>query len=354
MMNTKSIIIFIRSLAKGGAEKQSLLLTKYLSQFFPVYLVVFHRNSKVNHIIPQDLKIIYLDGNLFFKILKFFSILKKKNITHIFNYLPSNNIIGLFVGKIAGVKNLYGGIRGVKYKSFIKMQLTKYLCNNISSGFISNSYAAALKYIDYGFKQNKIEIIHNAIEEVIIKRTPHKKLLILSVGRFTDEKDYFTAIKSVNHLFSYSAILKEIISFRIIGYGEIDKSITEIINQNKLEGIIEIITDGNIKDNYSHADILLNTSIYEGMPNVIMEAMNYGLPIVATDAGDTRYLVKDSENGYLCNIGDYKDIAEMLYKLINDEQLRNNMGKNSRKIIDETFRPEKIFLNYKELILGNK
>lgn len=95
---------------------------------------------------------------------------------------------------------------------------------------------------------------------------------------------------------------------------------------------------------------MLTTSIYEGMPNVVMEAMNNGLPIIATDAGDMKYLVKDDENGYLCPIGDIEYIANKLVAVITNTELRNIMGANSRKIIDENFRPDKVFRAYKKLI----
>ncbi|NJK98226.1 MAG: glycosyltransferase family 4 protein [Bacteroidales bacterium] len=71
---------------------------------------------------------------------------------------------------------------------------------------------------------------------------------------------------------------------------------------------------------------LFNTSIEEGLSNSIMEAMSFGLPIVATSAGDSEYLVKDNFNGYICKAGDSSDLAEKLYRLISDEDLRNQFS----------------------------
>lgn len=144
--------------------------------------------------------IIYLKGNFILKTLEFYKFLKKNKITHLFNYLPLNNILGIIIGKIANVRGLYGGIMGVKHKKRIKMVFTKYLCNHLSTAFISNSFAASDSYIKYGLNKNKIKVIHNAIEEIELKKTAHTKVIILSVGRFTEEKDYFTAIKAVSYL----------------------------------------------------------------------------------------------------------------------------------------------------------
>ena len=51
----------------------------------------------------------------------------------------------------------------------------------------------------------------------------------------------------------------------------------------------------------------------EGMPNSIMEALNFSLPVVSTDAGDANFLVKDGVTGFLVPIKDYKMLAEKLY-----------------------------------------
>ena len=70
------------------------------------------------------------------------------------------------------------------------------------------------------------------------------------------------------------------------------------------------------------------------MSNTIMEAMSYSLPVVATNAGDTSYLVKDGITGFLCNIGDYQQISDRLSTLITDYDLRKkwNLRRYSLKI----------------------
>lgn len=345
-----NITLFTRSLSKGGAEKQAILLYEYLSQYFTTYLIVYDNSSQEVHTTKKHENLVFLYGNPLKKIIQLYSFLKKNKITHLFNYLPINNVFGIIIGKLAGVKFLYGGIRGVAYKSKIKMFLMKFICNKISTAFVSNSFAAATSYTKYGYNGGKIKVIHNAIEEVELKRIDHPKITILSIGRFTLEKDYETAINSIKFLVNnYSEIRKEII-YKIVGYGKLEAEIFDKIKATNLTDICEITTDGIIGNSYNIADILLNTSIYEGMPNVVMEAMNHGLPVIATDAGDTNYLVNDSINGFLCPVGNAEYIAEKLNALISDIQLRARMGENSRKLIDENFRPDKVFSAYKELI----
>lgn len=351
------IALFIRSLSKGGAEKQSILLSEFLSEYYPVYLIVYTKKNISLEIEKPNYEVIFLEGNIIKKTIRLISVLKSNKITHLFNFLPLNNIMGITGGKIAGVKYLYGGIRGVKYKSKMKMLLMRLMCNRISTGFISNSYAAADSYTKYGFRTDKVSVIHNAIEKSEKQKAVSKneKCIILSVGRFVSEKDYHTTIKAIKYLtehFDFEAT--DSFLFKIIGYGSLEQEIRQIISKNDLGSVIDLKTDGKIGDSYQEADIFLNTSEFEGMPNVVMEAMNCSLPVIATDAGDTGYLIKNGINGFLHNAKDYRALAHSLYKLIINPAQRITMGEESLKIIENSFRPEKAFNAYIDLIEDNE
>lgn len=226
----------------------------------------------------------------------------------------------------------------------------RFLCNNISSGFISNSYAAFESYNKYGFHKHKLLVIQNAITPAAIVKVSNKKIIILSIGRFTNEKDYFTSIKAFNILLKKRPEFRPQIKYNVIGYGKLEYKIKRAIELSGLDDIIEFNNDGYVGKSYHNSNIFLSTSKFEGMPNVIMEAMNNGLPIVATDAGDTKYLVKNNFNGFLCSVADPEFISEKLISLISDKNLCKKMGENSLKIIEESFRPDKVFFAYKNLI----
>ena len=66
------------------------------------------------------------------------------------------------------------------------------------------------------------------------------------------------------------------------------------------------------------ADLFLTTSIYEGMSNSVMEAMSFSLPIIATNAGDMKYLIEDNYNGFICPYKEPNIISNKLVELIND------------------------------------
>jgi Glycosyltransferase len=82
-------------------------------------------------------------------------------------------------------------------------------------------------------------------------------------------------------------------------------------------------------DFYSKADVFVQPSLVEGMPNTILEAMAAGLPIIATDVAGSRDLVKDEVNGIVVEPGNSKALSEALIKIASNSQLRYSMSLSS-------------------------
>lgn len=87
----------------------------------------------------------------------------------------------------------------------------------------------------------------------------------------------------------------------------------------------------------------------EGIPNAVMEAMAVGIPIVATDSGDTRLLVRDSRNGFLVDVQNWRQFTEKLMFLLDNPSIRHEMGTVSRRIILQEFSKEKMLYSYEQL-----
>ena len=111
--------------------------------------------------------------------------------------------------------------------------------------------------------------------------------------------------------------------------------------EGKLSDVAEIVKE---------TESPLSTSLFEGLSNSIMEAMEFSLPIVATDVGDNKELIVSGKNGFLTNVGDIEDISTKLLKLIVDDKLRVQMGLNSYIYLKDNFSIEKFKQRYIELI----
>ncbi len=98
----------------------------------------------------------------------------------------------------------------------------------------------------------------------------------------------------------------------------------------------------NVFDYLRCADVFLLTSSHEGMPNVMMEAMLSGLPVVSTRAGGVTDLIEDGVHGFLHDVGDIEGMAKSLTRLLTDSTLRQRMGDAGRRRILSGFSINKL------------
>ena len=99
-------------------------------------------------------------------------------------------------------------------------------------------------------------------------------------------------------------------------------------------------------ENYlANADIYLSTSLWEGLPLSVLEAMSIGLPVVLSDCVGNRDLVED--NGFLYR--NKKECIISIEKLSNNEKLCDSQGKYSKKFFKENFNLKNMATNYLNL-----
>lgn len=355
MNEAPHICVLIRSLENGGAEKQSLLLAKALNEHYDTHLIVLEKDSMhpkhAEEIKKPDISCLLLDGNPIKKLITLVRFLKERRTSFIFSFLPSDTLFAAIAGKLSGVKYIYGGIRNARMHG-LKSKVLKQLHNRLLKGSIANSHAGAEHFVSLGFKKDKMLVMPNGIEfsGPSSDHRSESEIRIISVGRFVEQKDYETAIKAIS-------ILKDklnprfLFRYSIIGYGRLEQQIKSWIRQYSLEEVIDLHIDPpNLNDYFTHGDIYLSSSIFEGLSNTIMEAMNAGLPIVATRAGDNEFLVQDNRNGFLANIQDAEVLAESLYQLVANPNMRRRFGQESTKLIKENYSYKAFQQNYFSLI----
>jgi glycosyltransferase involved in cell wall biosynthesis len=311
----------------GGSEKQALLLAIVLKERYDVTILVYY-GKKIEKkfkdvIMHNDIKLIRFTGNVLEKLWCIYWFFVRTKFDIIFCYLLLPNLIGGVLGKLAGIRYTIGGIRSSHFDSN-KIFLNRILQNRINNYTIYNNYHGVQNFSRMNFNVSKAYVISNCIDQKkdYIKRTNRRVLTILSVGRFHEAKDYRTALQSIKIVSSNYNV-----RYRLIGWGKKEIDIRSWITSFNLEDKAEIIVNPKDLDKYyREADIFLQTSIFEGLSNTIMEAMNYSLPIVATHVGDNKLLVEDCGSGILCRAGDSQEIAKSLCSLCKDNNLRNSMG----------------------------
>ena len=133
----------------------------------------------------------------------------------------------------------------------------------------------------------------------------------------------------------------------------LEAQIREWVEQYGIKDRTDIhIKPNNVSELERNADIYISTSLFEGTSNSIMEALNWSLPVVATNVGDNDHLVIDGVNGYLHPIGDATGLTTSLCKLLDSVELRNQMGVRSNQNLRENYSMEIFEKRYLDLIEG--
>lgn len=350
-----SIVIFCKTLVKGGAEKQALKLANLFARRSLDVVIISWSRRKVDYrnldfINTNSLTYYGLHGDPLSRFIQFNRIIKREKAAVILSYLTLAN----FVAGISRVFNkglvTIGGIRTEKLP-FFKLVFERFLHNRINEGTVFNNYSAKEKFENRGFNPDKSIVIHNAINlsgQGKLSRSGNE-IIIITVARFVKAKDFKTALLAFKKLVDRNQDLP--LRYSLIGYGPMESSIRSIIRSQNLENRVSlIINPPNVRDYLRNADIYLSTSLFEGLSNSLMEAMVEGLPIITTSVGDNSYLVKNDFNGYLVPVRNVDETAFRLETLAKSEELRNTFGINSSVLINYDFNEARLLKSYLEYI----
>jgi glycosyltransferase involved in cell wall biosynthesis len=165
-------------------------------------------------------------------------------------------------------------------------------------------------------------------------RTKGGALRIVFVGRFQEQKN-------LRFLFEQVAQLSpETFELHLVGDGPEKQRLRRLAEQI---GIAAMITWHGwlgrkaVREAYQTADCLVNPSLYEGMPNVVLEAMACGLPVIASKVPGNEELVLDGETGFLFDLQTPNALMSALKKLTDDRDLCSRLGRRARSHVANSF-----------------
>jgi glycosyltransferase involved in cell wall biosynthesis len=187
-----------------------------------------------------------------------------------------------------------------------------------------------LKELAHETWKGKIEVIYNGVDtkQFERKRNKHKGIVLLCVARLIKRKGVDYLIRAMPQIISKN---KEI-RLLIVGEGPEKEKLLDIASSLNVKKHVEFIgkeDHDNMPKIYQNADIFILPSLNEGMSNTVLEAMASGLPIITTDTGGTKELVKG--NGIVVRQKSSKEITEAVIQLSNAKK-RKAYGIKSRQL----------------------
>jgi len=344
-----NILYIIASLGSGGAERQVVELARALdkSRFHP-YLVIYHNIIHFREVFDAPgvtLRVIEkkfkYDPTFPFKLALY---AKKNKIDIIHAYSESAGFWGRLAGKIAGIKSITH-IQNTNYSpSWFRIEKTMGWMDEL---IIANSYAGRDEYLQ-NIPGRKIEVIQNGLnfdlipgEKEISQDTDYKK--IISVGRISRQKNYICLLRALKIVKSKIKDIRVDIWGRIMNRDIFDEMMI-YIKENNLEDTVEYRGNSpRVVNEIAGSDLLVLSSLWEGFPNVVMESLACGTPVIASDVADVKYLVKQGDNGFVFPSDDHKSLANRIIEYFSlDPQKQIEMGKAGRELVKNNYTIKKM------------
>ena len=342
-MTQKKLIIFMPSIEGGGVEKNLFIVSNFLSGKIKNISVITASykyknkfNKKINFISPKN----NLWSNLnrrskyFICLILLFKLLIKNKNSVVFAFQA--NLYTIIICKLLSIKVIVRSNSAPEgwSKNFIK----KFLYKNIiqqADKIIVNSYDFKKSMNKkYGVNPN---VIYNPLDkqEIIkkskskIKNIFSKKVLkIINVGRFVEQKDQLTLLKSLN-------LIKNKLNFNLVllGRGKLKQELLNYTFSNNLSKKVKFI---DFKDNpypyIKKSDLFILSSKFEGLPNVLLEAVVLKKFIISSNCPTgPREILMDGKAGFLFPVGDFNSLSKKI-------MLFYRQQKKSKKIIDLAFK----------------
>ncbi len=205
------------------------------------------------------------------------------------------------------------------------------------------------------YKKEKSVIIYNGIPDTLNKNynveslrkklgLPSEKFIIVGITRFDPVKNLTSFVEIANLLQSDDDIF-----FILSGDGEEMQKIKLTINNYNLKNILLTGFVNNPLDYVISSDIYLTTSIIEGLPYSLIEAIMCARPVVASNVMGNNEVIIDEVNGLLFDLSDLSQAVNKIKRIKNDKSLYQYLSNNARKRYLESFTEETMIIQLKEL-----
>lgn len=315
------IAFVITELEFGGAERclANLVTSLDRTRFDPMVCALKPRpvagqDSLVRRIEEAAIPVHFLNlrspASLLFGLTKLKRLFRQHETEVVQTFLFHANVIGAFAARSVGVKRIVSGIR-VADPSRWRMRLERFAMRPVDDIVCVSQSVADQVATKGGYPRSKLRVIPNGIElsslpidssfDWTTLGIPPNRRILLCVGRLHKQKGFDWLLEFapelLNRLPEHDLV--------IVGDGPERRALRDITARLSIQDRVHFLGwRADVSDLMNAADVLLLPSRWEGMPNVLIEAMGVGLPAVATAVEGVREVLGTLANSQMVNSGD--------------------------------------------------
>jgi glycosyltransferase involved in cell wall biosynthesis len=334
------LVFLLEDLEFGGTQRQALELARRLDKSrFTVELWVLRKGDDLAQVARDyGIPVVWLARSGW---------VGPQSLLHLGKHLWTNppdllmlltvipNIWGRLLGRLTRVPVIVGNCRGGaapwrQHERVLWPAADHILCNSqILKDFLVSRY---------GLPPARLTVVPNGVDTDFFQPGPNNRSeaspVLLSVARLVPDKDHDTMLMAFGRLAEGHPGAQ----LWLVGNGPRRESLEQKVGDLGLAGRVKFLpATKDIRHLYHQADVFVLSSVAEALPNVILEAMATGLPVVATRVGGLPEAVVPEDTGLLVSPRDVGGLAAALGTLLDDPEVRRNLGRRGRQRVLEQF-----------------
>lgn len=340
------ILFLLSSYGAGGAERQYFNLIHGIDKHeFDVHIgLIRYRQNRPSPALLEslaDVRVRMFDRNYRADISVVFDIsryARENKIDIIQSLLFMDNQIGRVAGLISG-KSVITSIRGEplpllgKWNTWLEFRMQR-----LSKKIVVNSDWLKSALVRQGSESEKVVVIHNGtaarnfqceVDQETLRhkyRVPGHAVVMGIVARLHPVKDHVTFFDAVKMVRATHPSVHAVIA----GDGEMRTRLQAYVKEIGIDDCVTFLgtVTNELPEVYRIMDIFILTSLSESFPNVVLEAMSAGVPVVATNISDVPSIISDGKNGYIVETRNPALVADRVVSLLSNSPLRDLFIKN--------------------------
>jgi len=351
-----NVLQLVEGLSYGGAEDKLVELINHMdsSRFNTIMCSLGLGDDIHDKVLKSGIQLVMMPRKSRFDmglLLRLKKLMQENEIDIVMTTLFYADVMGAIAGRMAGVKAVFSWETISAPEWLIKRRLWPYqFAMRYCTKVVSVSKATAKFLIEErGVPAEKVMIIPygvnlrhyvvgdgNAVRQRL--GLNGKDFIVGMVARLHPQKGHqylFEAAKPIVAQYPH-------VKFLIVGDGEIRKELEESVQRMNLSSNVKFLghrTDVN--DLLTAFDVFTLPSLFEGLPNVVLEAMSVGKPVIATSVDGTVEAVVHGETGLLVPPKDPEKLKDAFIQIIENREQARNMGKKGRQRIEDVFSLDK-------------